>query len=101
VVNRFTTNLATGGVFYTDSNGRELLERRRNYRPTWNVTIAEPAAGNYHPVTSKIVIRDVEKGRELAVLNDRAQGGSSLNDGQVELMVSSCTASDSKLIQVD
>jgi lysosomal alpha-mannosidase len=87
VVSRFTTDLETDGLFYTDSNGRELLERKRNYRPTWEVQLSEPESGNYYPVTSKILIRDTTRQQELAVLNDRPQGGSSLNDGQVELMV--------------
>jgi lysosomal alpha-mannosidase len=87
VITRFTTDLQTDGLFYTDSNGRELLERKRNYRPTWELDLSEPESGNYYPVTSKILIRDAIKQQELAVLNDRSQGGSSLNDGQVELMV--------------
>nr|CAD7587762.1 unnamed protein product [Timema genevievae] len=86
-VSRFTTDLESGGLFYTDANGRELQERRRDYRATWTWDITEPAAGNYYPVTSRILIRDHSQGVELAVLNDRAQGGSSLQDGQVELMV--------------
>lgn len=87
VVSRFTTDLQTDGLFYTDSNGRELLERKRNYRPTWQLNVTEPESGNYYPVTSKILIRDTTRQQEVAVLNDRSQGGSSLNDGQVELMV--------------
>jgi hypothetical protein len=87
VVSRFSTDLQTDGLFYTDSNGRELLERKRNYRPTWELELTEPESGNYYPVTSRILIRDTVRQQELAVLNDRSQGGSSLNDGQVELMV--------------
>ncbi|XP_069699538.1 lysosomal alpha-mannosidase-like [Periplaneta americana] len=87
VVSLFTTNLDTQSLFYTDSNGRELLERKRDFRPTWNLDLHEPISGNYYPVTSKILIRDATKGLELAVLNDRAQGGSSIVDGQMELMV--------------
>lgn len=34
-----------------------------------------------------LYIKDVNSKRELAFLTDRAQGGSSLKDGQVELMV--------------
>ncbi|PSN38672.1 hypothetical protein C0J52_08892 [Blattella germanica] len=83
----FTTNLATNEVFYTDSNGRELLKRQRNSRPTWDMTLTEKIAGNYYPVTSRIVIRDAEQGNEVAILNDRSQGGSSINNGQIELMV--------------
>ena len=89
VISRFTTDLKTEGVFYTDSNGRELLQRKRDFRPTWNLDPHEPVAGNYYPITSKILIRDIADAKELAVLTDRAQGGSSLNDGEVELMVRS------------
>lgn len=77
----------TNRVFYTDSNGREMLKRERNFRPTWPLELAEPVAGNYYPVTAKITVEDKAQKVRLSVLNDRAQGGSSLNDGQVELMV--------------
>ncbi|XP_036354000.2 lysosomal alpha-mannosidase isoform X1 [Ochotona princeps] len=85
VINRFDTPLDTKGYFYTDSNGREILTRRRNYRPTWNLNQTEPVAGNYYPVSSRIYITDGEK--QLTVLTDRPQGGSSLQDGSLELMV--------------
>lgn len=26
-------------LFYTDSSGLELIERKINYRPTWNLTV--------------------------------------------------------------
>nr|CAD7445525.1 unnamed protein product [Timema bartmani] len=92
-VSRFTTNLESGGLFYTDANGRELQERRRDHRVTWTWDVTEPASGNYYPVTSRILLRDHNQGVELAVLNDRAQGGSSLQDGQVELMFSGLSIS--------
>lgn len=85
VISRFDTALATGGLFYTDSNGREILERRRNYRPTWKLNQTEPVAGNYYPVNSRIYITDGNM--QLTVLTDRSQGGSSLSDGSLELMV--------------
>lgn len=85
IISRFYTVMKNNGVFYTDSNGREMLKRKRNYRETWKVNIKEPVAGNYYPINTKIAIED-EKHR-LAVLTDRAQGGSSLFDGTLELMV--------------
>lgn len=85
IVSRFFTVMKTKGVFYTDSNGREMLRRERNKRDSWKVNIKEPVAGNYYPVTTKIAIED-DKHR-LAILTDRAQGGSSIFDGTVELMV--------------
>ncbi|GAB1861211.1 Lysosomal alpha-mannosidase [Camponotus japonicus] len=87
IITRYSSNLKTDDVFYTDSNGREMLKRVRNYRPTWDLELKEPISGNYYPVTSKIAIKDEEKQLKLSVLNDRAQGGSSLQDGAVELML--------------
>lgn len=85
IVSRFYTVMKTDGVFFTDSNGREMIQRKRNYRETWKLNLKEPVAGNYYPVTTKIAIEDDT--HRLAILNDRAQGGSSLYDGTVELMV--------------
>lgn len=73
--------------FFTDSNGREMMKRKLNHRPSWQVKLQEPIAGNYYPVTTKISIEDKLENLRLSVLTDRAQGGSSLQDGEVELMV--------------
>ncbi|XP_012584627.1 PREDICTED: lysosomal alpha-mannosidase isoform X2 [Condylura cristata] len=85
IISRFDTALETEGLFYTDSNGREIMERRRDYRPSWKLNQTEPVAGNYYPVNSRIYIKDREM--QLTVLTDRSQGGSSLRDGSIELMV--------------
>ncbi|XP_057283787.1 lysosomal alpha-mannosidase [Pezoporus wallicus] len=85
IISRFQTPLQTQARFYTDSNGRQILERRRDHRPTWNLSQTEPVAGNYYPVTSRIFIKD--KKVQLTVLTDRSQGGSSISDGSLELMV--------------
>lgn len=45
-----------GGDFYTDSNGREMLRRVRDSRPTWDLEVIEPVAGNFYPVTSAIYL---------------------------------------------
>ncbi|XP_050072465.1 lysosomal alpha-mannosidase-like [Anopheles maculipalpis] len=85
IISRFESDIKSDGAFWTDSNGREMLRRVRNYRETWELDLAEPIPGNYYPVTTKIVIEDEHQ--RLSLLNDRAQGGSSLVDGQLELMV--------------
>lgn len=85
IISRFDTDIRSGDAFYTDSNGREMLPRRRDHRYTWNLNVTEKISGNYYPVTAKIAIEDQRK--RFAVLTDRAQGGSSLADGSVELMV--------------
>lgn len=64
-----------------------MIERKLNYRPTYDYTNEEPIAGNYYPVTSRIMIRDKNDLRDFGVINDRSQGGSSLDEGKVELMV--------------
>ena len=94
VISRFSTNLTTGGVWYTDANGREMQKRVRNYRPTWTLNVTEPVAGNYYPVNSRIYIQDVTTQNQFTVITDRSHGGSSLNDGQVELMVHRCLLYD-------
>lgn len=65
-----------------------MLKRKLNYRHTWDLKLEEPISGNYYPVTAKIAIEDQDKKLRLSALNDRAQGGSSLKDGEIELMVS-------------
>jgi lysosomal alpha-mannosidase len=87
VISRFSTPLKTNATFYTDANGREVLQRIRNYRATWPLNQTEPVAGNYYPVNSRIYVQDVKKNIQLTVLTDRSLGGSSINDGQIELML--------------
>mmetsp|Transcript_29052 Transcript_29052/g.54827 ORF Transcript_29052/g.54827 Transcript_29052/m.54827 type:complete len:1069 (-) Transcript_29052:93-3299(-) len=85
VITRFDSDIQSGETFFTDSNGREFLERQLNYRPTWDMEVFQPIAGNYYPVNAAIYVEDDE--HSLTVLNDRTQGGASLKPGQVELMV--------------
>ena len=87
IISRFDTDLASSGMWYTDANGREMQERIRNHRNTWTLNNTEPVAGNYYPVNSRISIQDKTKRVQFTVLTDRSQGGSSLKDGSVELMV--------------
>ncbi|XP_017840564.2 LOW QUALITY PROTEIN: lysosomal alpha-mannosidase [Drosophila busckii] len=85
IVMRFDSSLQSNGIFYTDSNGREMLQRVRNKREYFTPNMTESVSGNYYPVTARIALQDEHK--RLALLNDRAQGGSSLADGQLELML--------------
>lgn len=73
-------------------NGRGLLKRKLNYRSDWKFEQTEPVAGNYYPINSEIVIRD--EYNELAIVPDRAQGGSSMASGQIELMILRATSLD-------
>nr|XP_036215974.1 lysosomal alpha-mannosidase [Bactrocera oleae] len=85
VITRFNSSIKSNGVFYTDSNGREILRRERNKREYFKPNMTEAVSGNYYPVTTRIAIEDTTK--RIALLNDRAQGGSSLKDGALELML--------------
>ena len=50
----------------------------------------EYVAGNYYPINSRIFIRDEDSSqvkRQLTIVNDRSQGGSSIDDGSIEIML--------------
>jgi len=85
IITRFDTSIESAGKFYTDANGREMKERIRDHRDTWKLNITEPVAGNYYPINSRIFIKDSSS--QLSVMSDRSQGGSSINDGSLEVMV--------------
>jgi len=92
VVTRFVSSIENDGVFFTDSNGREFLKRKRSQRNTWTLEEFEPIAGNYYPVNAAIYIEDTKA--FMGILTDRSQGGASLKDGSVELMVHRRTLHD-------
>ncbi|KAJ0096736.1 hypothetical protein Patl1_29103 [Pistacia atlantica] len=85
VISQITANMVTDKTFYTNSNGRDFLKRVRDYRADWNLSVNQPVAGNYYPLNLGIYTKD--KKSELSVLVDRATGGASIKDGQVELML--------------
>src|SRR5699024_974268 len=84
---RYRTDLANNQTFYTDANGRQMMRRVVNQRPTWKWNAEEPISGNYYPVVSRIAIQDQKRDLQVTVLTDRAQGGTSLRDGELELML--------------
>ncbi|XP_060715118.1 lysosomal alpha-mannosidase [Tachysurus vachellii] len=85
VITRLDSSIETEGYFYTDSNGREILQRRKDYRPTWDLNQTEPIAGNYYPINTRAFIKD--KQNQLTVVTDRSQGISSIYNGSLEIMV--------------
>ncbi len=95
IILRYDTDIKSQGKYYTDANGREVLQRTRDYRPTWNYTGDEPISGNYYPINSRIWIK--EDNRQFTVLTDRSEGGASINDGPVEIMIHRRTLSDDSL----
>ncbi|KAM6583976.1 hypothetical protein CsatB_010978 [Cannabis sativa] len=85
IVTKISSSLKSNKKFYTDSNGRDFIERIRDYRKDWNLEVNQPVAGNYYPINLGIYTKD--KSSELSLLVDRAVGGSSIVDGQLELML--------------
>ena len=48
VILRFNaSSIASEGVWYTDSNGREFQERKRNSRPTWKWSPTQPVRAQH------------------------------------------------------
>ncbi|CAI9113742.1 OLC1v1014408C1 [Oldenlandia corymbosa var. corymbosa] len=85
IVTKIDTSIKSNQTFYTDSNGRDYLKRIRNYRSDWKLEVNQPVAGNYYPINHGIYMQD--DSTEFSVLVDRAVGGSSILDGQLELML--------------
>ncbi|XP_046975975.1 lysosomal alpha-mannosidase-like [Vanessa cardui] len=84
---RYMTNLENNGVFYTDANGRQTIKRIRNKRALYEPYNLDQVAGNYYPVTSRIYMEDLKKNLRFSIFNDRSQGGASLQDGSIDLMI--------------
>lgn len=86
IVTIFQSDISNNGVFYTDSNGREMLRREKDWREDFTPDLSEqPVSGNYYPVTSRIALQD--NSRRMTLLNDRSQGGTSLQNGRLEMML--------------
>jgi hypothetical protein len=84
-------------IFYTDDNGYLMQKRQRDYREGYqqNYTGNEPA--NYYPITSTIYMQNPETKQTLGVLTDRPQGATSLQPGEIEIMIHRvCAADDSR-----
>ncbi|CAF4577618.1 unnamed protein product, partial [Rotaria sp. Silwood2] len=85
IIIRYNTDINSEKKYYTDGNERQVLERIRDYRPTWHYIPDDPISSNYYPINSRIWIRDQD--RQLTILTDRSQGGGSICDGSIEIMV--------------
>src|SRR4051794_17332593 len=74
-----------------------MQQRILNYRPTWNLNCTLPNSCDYYPITSTAYIKDANLQLTYdtqsscltsnSLLADRAEGCSSLSDGQLELML--------------
>ncbi|XP_077532022.1 lysosomal alpha-mannosidase-like isoform X2 [Haemaphysalis longicornis] len=87
IISRYQTSIWNSGTFYTDSNGRRTIKRKRNAQRPWTKTIVEPTTYNYFPVVSWMYLKNETHNLQLTVFPDRPQGGSSLHEGELELML--------------
>lgn len=85
IVVKLSSDLESDKVFYTDSNGRDFIKRVRNHRSDWELDVHEEIAGNYYPINSGIYLTD--NSTDFSILVDRSIGGSSIVDGELELML--------------
>uniref|UniRef100_A0A915PCR6 Alpha-mannosidase n=1 Tax=Meloidogyne floridensis TaxID=298350 RepID=A0A915PCR6_9BILA len=88
IITRYSMpEINSSGIFWTDSNGRRNIQRKRNFNKYFNLgeNIKYPSSANYYPITSRIALSD--NLNQMSILTDRSQGGTSLNDGQIEIMV--------------
>ncbi len=52
MVIRYSSYGWSADTVHTDANGREMLRRDRDQRPTWDLNVTESVAGNFYPVRS-------------------------------------------------
>jgi len=98
VVEFASPSIDNNKTFYTDSNGLEMQKRILNHRDTYDLNInyneakfKQNVSANWYPINSAILIQDTKRPAEygnlqLTVMNDRAQGGSALEKGKIQLM---------------
>ncbi|CAI4224969.1 unnamed protein product [Auanema sp. JU1783] len=84
IVTRYYSDINSGSEFFTDSSGRQMMKRTRNFNPSFTYQNTEPTSGNYYPVTNRVYIKD--DSNQMTILTDRAQGATADN-GYIELMV--------------
>ncbi|KAJ6375289.1 hypothetical protein OIU77_000302 [Salix suchowensis] len=73
VVTKITTTVKNNKKFYTDSSGRDFIERVRDYRKDWELQVNQPIAGNYYPINLGLYMQD--NSSEFSILVDRSVGG--------------------------
>ncbi|KAJ1368392.1 hypothetical protein KIN20_029517 [Parelaphostrongylus tenuis] len=84
VVTRYVTDINHKDVFYTDSNGRQMMRRQKKFNPSFKYVDSEPVSGNYYPITNRVFTNDGNK--QLTVLTDHSEGVTSV-DGGLEIML--------------
>jgi lysosomal alpha-mannosidase len=89
IIIRYDTDIESASKYYTDANGREVLERIRDYRPTWDYSVTETVSGNYYPINSRIWIKDGQ--RQLTILTGNNYTNEKLFFHNTPIKFSSCS----------
>jgi len=87
---RFNSSLSTNGLWYTDSQGLEMMRRVRDKRPEWPQGLnydngGEPESFNYVPINEAARLSDGKT--DITIITDRSRGCASLFDGSFEVML--------------
>ncbi|CAN8002061.1 unnamed protein product, partial [Ixodes hexagonus] len=85
IVTKYETQLDSGNVFFTDSNGLETIQR--SWKMLNESVFPQSVASNYYPVVSWIFLKGQTRNLQMTVITDRAQGGTSPQQGCLELML--------------
>ncbi|KAI9577087.1 hypothetical protein GQX74_011167 [Glossina fuscipes] len=81
----YRSGISNDGIFYTDSNGREMIKRTQVGSKKRQTYEEKNVPSIYYPVNGRLILEG--NGARMAVLNDRAQRGSSTEEGALELML--------------
>lgn len=85
-VNWIDSSIQNNGVFYSDSNGLEMIKRTVQ-RGIDDDGMPSLAAANYYPINSAVFVENSQSlSSQMIVMNDRAQAGSGFRSGHIELM---------------
>uniref|UniRef100_A0A7E4WCA8 Alpha-mannosidase n=1 Tax=Panagrellus redivivus TaxID=6233 RepID=A0A7E4WCA8_PANRE len=85
LISRYETGIGSKDIFYTDSNGRQLIQRKRNYNPDFQVDTNQVVSMNMLPVNSRALIKDEKTA--FTVLTDRSHAGGSIVDGALDFLL--------------
>ncbi|MCQ2817333.1 MAG: hypothetical protein MJ252_08725 [archaeon] len=94
--------------FWTDSNGFNMIRRVRDLYLNYKNNHEENVSNNYYPITSCISIRERKDkqfnkkeyfnldstDRSISIFNDKSQSGSSMNPGEITLLIQRSSFTD-------